>query len=832
MLSFMRKNKKSFAEALFLVLSLSFMQSIFAVNSDTVIAEAKASSVTGVAKADISEKSEDRYLKASKFYLPSLAKQEQIELEIAKKIKEENEKFQKETKAKNESFIARYSFVTSKAVVKIADLGSTEMQKLVYELFSDSVKDKKQFSNSMLTDCVFGDLELFCGATASCADKSVFSHIDRTVTPFGKAELQSFFTEKFDNVEKLTKKLQKRQEIVKHLVENEALFNKLDQKLIEMSKNASQLMFFFKGLDDTSKISLDKFYTYIFGEKFSRFVNEQPLAYKLSGKTGMVAGVSLLLALLPVLLKSFGIGFGDQLGGARELLSTVGKSIGIEGGLGDFGQGCTLVSSLAHFLLLNGGASLLLWNHLLVLNKTSYLNVFVTFLLFACVIKKFNINVNNVISKMVDNVKKLCVTKPILAVYLLMLLVIVGVSCRLTYKSFASGWEATRVGSLFIDNKVKGVSFFAGSLQDIAEILENDKLLGNDFNLKLLLGYNVAGDNEQEVGTLIKELSDLSTVLKESGLPTETQNYFSFSLTKAKVRSSFKKIQRLKDGFVGSLKAIGRLDAYMSIAKLYKEYAGTQVQFCFPEFVKADSPYVNIKDFWFPMINPKWAVTNSIELGSEKSGHNVILTGPNAAGKSTALRGIIGSLILAQTLGIAPASKMVLTPFARINSHLNISDEVGRESLYQAEKNRVKGFLSELKLLGKGEFEFTIMDEMFSSTNPEEGQSAAYAIAKSLVKVPNCMCLLATHFKKLTELEADTNGYYKNYKVYVDVQPDGTFRCPYKIVPGLSNQNIAILMMQHEFDADIVNEAYDVLSQVKEDTSEIVGFEQNKDARK
>jgi DNA mismatch repair protein MutS len=237
------------------------------------------------------------------------------------------------------------------------------------------------------------------------------------------------------------------------------------------------------------------------------------------------------------------------------------------------------------------------------------------------------------------------------------------------------------------------------------------------------------------------------------------------------------------------------------------------------------------------MLNPRWVVTNDVELGaivkkrtlrvdagSPVQSGCAIVTGPNAAGKTINLKSIISAVILATRTGIAPASSMKFTPFARMDTHMEVADKVGSMSRFESEKNSAIQFLQNLQQLHPNEFQLELMDEIFSSTNPEEGQSLAYAIASSLVDSPNCMCFIATHFKKLTELEAATNGYYKNYKVFVTVKPDGTFNRPYRLESGISDQNIAILMCKDEFSSKITDKAYQVLSQIKADTSDIVGY--------
>ena len=64
---------------------------------------------------------------------------------------------------------------------------------------------------------------------------------------------------------------------------------------------------------------------------------------------------------------------------------------------------------------------------------------------------------------------------------------------------------------------------------------------------------------------------------------------------------------------------------------------------------------------------------------------NITLTGPNAGGKSTFLMGMTTSLLLSQTFGIAPAKEAKLTPFDKINTSINIMDDIAAgKSLFMA----------------------------------------------------------------------------------------------------------------------------------------------------
>ncbi len=283
-----------------------------------------------------------------------------------------------------------------------------------------------------------------------------------------------------------------------------------------------------------------------------------------------------------------------------------------------------------------------------------------------------------------------------------------------------------------------------------------------------------------------------------------------------RVLASYKQMYEVKDNLINQLKAVGELDAYLSIAKLYKKHATNEnTRYCFVNYLEQENPYFEIKDFWHPELDPNNVVTNDVELGKDNN-RNIILTGPNAGGKSTILKAITTNLILAQSFGIAPAKKLTITPFALINTYLNITDTIGKESLFQAEMNRSKELIDRIKNLKPGEFSFIIMDEVFTGTNPKEGAAGAYGILKYLSKFGHHLSINATHFvEQLSRLEKDTNGIFKNKKVFVNRDENGKISCPYTWKDGTTDQAIALDLLQQSggFDDEILSEAYNILNE-------------------
>jgi energy-coupling factor transporter ATP-binding protein EcfA2 len=240
------------------------------------------------------------------------------------------------------------------------------------------------------------------------------------------------------------------------------------------------------------------------------------------------------------------------------------------------------------------------------------------------------------------------------------------------------------------------------------------------------------------------------------------------------------------------------IDVINSIARMHKELG-----FGFCEAVQGlDKPFFDVKQVWHPSINREIVVRNDMMMNSKR---NAILTGPNAGGKSTLVKSVLLSVLLAQTLGVVNAEELVITPFSFINSQISIPDCKGKESLFEAEMHRCKYNLEHIRSMEDG-FSFVIMDEIFNSTNPIEGISGAYAIAKSLGALKSSVVMFTTHYTYLTRLQKDTKRFI-NYKMDVNQSETG-FVFPYRLSQGVSKQYIALdLLRSKGFRDEIVEEA-------------------------
>jgi predicted small secreted protein len=150
------------------------------------------------------------------------------------------------------------------------------------------------------------------------------------------------------------------------------------------------------------------------------------------------------------------------------------------------------------------------------------------------------------------------------------------------------------------------------------------------------------------------------------------------------------------------------------------------------------------KSYYAPLINNK-PVKNTVKLNK-----NIIITGPNASGKTTILKSTFINIIFTQQFGCGFYESAKVNPYKYLHCYINIPDTSGRDSLFQAEARRCKEIL-DIVNSNKTDSHFCIFDELYSGTNPDEAVISAIAFMEYLIKNKNVSCLLTTHFLKVAK---------------------------------------------------------------------------------
>ena len=170
---------------------------------------------------------------------------------------------------------------------------------------------------------------------------------------------------------------------------------------------------------------------------------------------------------------------------------------------------------------------------------------------------------------------------------------------------------------------------------------------------------------------------------------------------------------------------------------------------------------------------------------------NYMITGPNAAGKTTFIKTTMLNVLFSQQVGCGFYKRFYLkSPYTKLFCYLNIPDTSGRDSLFQAEARRCKEVLDEVVT---GEKTLCIFDELFSGTNPSEASASAYAFLQYLKTLPNVTFLLTTHFLDVCDrLDNDI----QNAHMTTTKTTSGDLEYTYKFAMGISKVKGALKVLK------------------------------------
>ena len=244
------------------------------------------------------------------------------------------------------------------------------------------------------------------------------------------------------------------------------------------------------------------------------------------------------------------------------------------------------------------------------------------------------------------------------------------------------------------------------------------------------------------------------------------------------------KIAAAAGGILASAQAIGEADALRSLAAIAREHSWHR-----PE-VNAGRR-LSITAGRHPLVEAALPagtfVPNDLLLDTEAE-QIVILTGPNMAGKSTYLRQVAITVILAQAGSFVPAESAAVGLCDRVFTRVGAHDDLSRGlSTFMVEMTETASILNHATAAS-----LVVFDEVGRGTSTYDGMSIAQAVVEYIHEAPRlgCRTLFATHFHELTAL-ADRLPRVQNQRVEV-LEEGETVRFLHKVVPGGADRSYGI----------------------------------------
>ncbi len=252
--------------------------------------------------------------------------------------------------------------------------------------------------------------------------------------------------------------------------------------------------------------------------------------------------------------------------------------------------------------------------------------------------------------------------------------------------------------------------------------------------------------------------------------------------------------------------AVAAIDVHLAFAEAAARYG-----YCRPEL--SDDGEIVIRDGRHPSVERALGtagafVPNDVHL-SNADAQIIVLTGPNMAGKSTYLRQVALTVLMAQIGSFVPAASARIGLVDRIFTRVGAQEDIASgQSTFMVEMLETANILHNATPRS-----LVILDEIGRGTSTYDGMAIARAVVEYLHNRSEraAKTLFATHYHELVAL-AQTLPKVKNYNVAV-TEEGGKIVFLHRIVPGGADKSYGIHVAELAgLPKAVVQRAHDVLA--------------------
>ena len=245
-----------------------------------------------------------------------------------------------------------------------------------------------------------------------------------------------------------------------------------------------------------------------------------------------------------------------------------------------------------------------------------------------------------------------------------------------------------------------------------------------------------------------------------------------------------RKLRERRDDLVRATEILSELDLAFAKAEFARQYDA-----CIPEF--GSERALALEDARHPLLEKtlraqgKSPVPLSIELKPPKI--MMIVSGPNTGGKTVSLK-TLGSAVLMAQAGIpVPAAEFKLPVFRRVLA------DIGDQQSIEANLSTFSAHVHNIQRMAEvaGEKDMVLMDELGTSTEPNEGAALAVAILEHF-RERGSMTLVTTHHSRLKAYAAETPEALNAAMEFDEVTLEPTYR----LLSGLPGKSSALDIAQ------------------------------------
>lgn len=270
------------------------------------------------------------------------------------------------------------------------------------------------------------------------------------------------------------------------------------------------------------------------------------------------------------------------------------------------------------------------------------------------------------------------------------------------------------------------------------------------------------------------ELKKLETQILEAEEKSVDLEYQLFLAVREEIKQAITRLQKLA-------KALSEVDVLQSFATIAERY-----QYVRPQLNNQHE--LTIKEGRHPVVEKVLGhqeyIPNSITMDQETL--ILLITGPNMSGKSTYMRQLALTVIMAQMGSFVPAESANLPVFDRIFTRIGASDDlIAGQSTFMVEMMEANQALRHAT-----NNSLILFDELGRGTATYDGMALAQAIIEYIHKVVKAKTLFSTHYHELTVLD-EVLPQLRNIHVGA-VEKDGEVVFLHKMMEGAADKSYGI----------------------------------------
>jgi DNA mismatch repair protein MutS len=227
---------------------------------------------------------------------------------------------------------------------------------------------------------------------------------------------------------------------------------------------------------------------------------------------------------------------------------------------------------------------------------------------------------------------------------------------------------------------------------------------------------------------------------------------------------------------------LAELDCIQSLATHAQKY-----QYCRPIFCPKEEKKIMITHNRHPVLEKtEGATLVSNDITLTKDTPFTLITGPNMAGKSTIMRQVALTVIMAQIGSFVPAKSAQLSPVDQLFTRIGALD-----NLYSGQSTFMVEMLETAAILHNATSESLILlDEVGRGTSTYDGLSIASAVSEFIYTTIEARTFFATHYHELTQLNHQYKGIV-NFSMKIQ-ETEGKLLFTYQFQSGPADKSYGI----------------------------------------